>query len=95
MVPVFGDREGKNMKKDDIYTDAPDDLDDAILSGTRVEDFLPPPELLVAKEETKKVTISLSARSIDFFKQVAKENHIPYQQMIRKVIDNYADHYAK
>ena len=67
----------------------------AIISGRRVDDFLPPPELLVAKEETKKITISLSARSIDFFKQVSRENHIPYQQMIRKVIDNYTDHYAK
>lgn len=83
------------MKNNDIYTDAPDDLDDAIISGRRVDDFLPPPELLVAKEETKKITISLSARSIDFFKQVSRENHIPYQQMIRKVIDNYTDHYAK
>lgn len=94
-MPVFGDREGKNMKNSDIYTDAPDDLDDAIKSGKRVEDFLPPPELLVAKEETKKITISLSTRSVDFFKKVSKETHIPYQQMIRKVIDNYADHYAK
>ena len=94
-MPDFGDQGGKNMKDNNIYVDAPDDINDAITNGKRVEDFLPPPELLVAKEETKKITISLSKRSIEFFKQVSEENHIPYQQMIRKVIDNYADHYAK
>lgn len=70
-------------------------IDNAILDGTKIDDFLPPPELLGAKEETKKITISLSKRSIEFFKQASKMNHIPYQQMIRKVIDNYAEHYSK
>lgn len=44
-----------------------DDIDDAVTNGKIVKDFLPPPELLVAKEETKKITISLSKRSIEFF----------------------------
>jgi len=34
-----------------------------------VEDFLPSPEELVLKDETIKVTISLSKASIDFFKK--------------------------
>jgi hypothetical protein len=37
------------------------------------------PEELIPKEETKKVTISLSKRNIDFFERVPKETHIPYQ----------------
>ena len=92
---AFGGREGKNMKNNNIYVDAPDDINDAIINGKKIEDFLPPPELLVMKEETKKITISLSKRSIEFFKNASEENHIPYQQMIRKVIDNYTEHYAK
>lgn len=83
------------MKNNDIYVDAPQDIKEAIETGKRVDDFLPPPDQLIAKEETKKITISLSKRSIDFFKKVSHENHIPYQQMIRKVIDSYTEHYAK
>lgn len=83
------------MKNDDIYVDAPDDIREAIETGRRVKDFLPPPDQLIAKEDTKKITIALSRRSIEFFKKVANETHVPYQQMIRKVIDNYADHYTK
>jgi len=33
-----------------------------------VKDFLPPPEQLVFKEETVKVTLHLSKASVDFFK---------------------------
>lgn len=83
------------MKSKVKYSDAPADIQDALLNAKEIEDFLPPPELLIAKEETKKITISLSQKSIDFFKSVSEENHIPYQQMIRKVLDNYTDHYAK
>jgi predicted DNA binding CopG/RHH family protein len=40
------------------------------------------------------VTISLSKRSVDFFKAHAKRTKIPYQRMIRRVLDEYAGHYA-
>lgn len=83
------------MNKNDKYTDAPKDIEDALLNATIVEDFLPPPEQLIVKEDTRKITISLSKRSVDFFKTAANENHIPYQQLIRKVLDNYTKHYAK
>ena len=33
------------------------------------EDFLPPPESLVLKQETVKVTISLSRPTVEFFKR--------------------------
>jgi len=55
-----------------------------------VEDFLPPPEELVFKEENVKVTISLSKSSVDFFKREAKKHRTPYQKMIRKLLDLYA-----
>jgi predicted DNA binding CopG/RHH family protein len=59
-----------------------------------VEDFLPPPEQLVLKETGVKVTISLSKRSVDFFKAHAARSRVPYQKMIRNLLDNYADKYA-
>ncbi|MBN2863735.1 MAG: hypothetical protein JXN62_11260 [Bacteroidales bacterium] len=83
------------MKKPITYTDAPEEFQAALIQGDVVEDFLPPPEKLIAKEETRKITIALSKRSVDFFKDAADKNHIPYQQLIRKVLDNYTEHYAK
>ena len=77
------------------YKSAPEDINEALISSIQVEDFLPPPELLIPKEETKKITITLSKRSIDFFKEVSRKTDIPYQQMIRKVLDIYTEHYIK
>lgn len=56
-----------------------------------IEDFLPPPEALVAREDNVKVTLSLSRRSVDFFKRAAKQRRVPYQRMIRALVDTYAD----
>ncbi|MCG2712006.1 MAG: BrnA antitoxin family protein [Candidatus Omnitrophica bacterium] len=60
-----------------------------------IEDFLPPPEQIAIKDENVKVTITLSKESIEFFKQVAKKHHSPYQKMIRKILDSYVSHYKK
>ena len=56
-----------------------------------VEDFLPSPDALVPREENVKVTLSLSRRSGDFFKQAAKARRVPYQRMIRALVDAYAE----
>ncbi len=56
-----------------------------------VSDFLPSPEQLAFREETVKVTISLSKKSIDFFKSEAGKHHTQYQRMIRQLIDAYVD----
>jgi hypothetical protein len=56
-----------------------------------VDDFLPPPDKLIAREEQVKVTISLSRRSIAFFKSEGRRRRIPYQKMIRRVIDLYPE----
>jgi hypothetical protein len=60
-----------------------------------VPDFLPPPDQLVMKDDGIKVTISLSRRSVDFFKAAAVRNHTSYQRMIRQLLDRYADHHEK
>jgi hypothetical protein len=59
-----------------------------------VEDFLPPPDQLVLKEDGVKVTISLSKKSVDFFKAHAARSKVPYQRMIRSLLDTYAARHA-
>ncbi len=59
-----------------------------------VKDFLPSPEELAFKEETVKVTISLSKASIEFFKNEAKRHNTQYQKMIRRLLDEYVAHQA-
>jgi hypothetical protein len=56
-----------------------------------VKDFLPPPDQLVLRESNVKVTLSLSRRSVDFFKREAQKQHVPYQRMIRALVDAYAE----
>lgn len=58
-----------------------------------VPDFLPPPDQLVVAEEGVKITISLSRRSVEFFKKAAERNNTSYQRMIRRLLDTYADQY--
>ncbi|MBI4384758.1 MAG: BrnA antitoxin family protein [Nitrospinae bacterium] len=59
-----------------------------------VKDFLPPPEKLALKDKTVKVTISLSQSSVEFFKKQARDRQVPYQAMIRKVLDLYSKNYG-
>lgn len=56
---------------------------------------LPPPEQLVAPRDEVKVTISLSKRSVAFFKKQARRNRTKYQRMIRELVDRYAVHFAQ
>ena len=59
-----------------------------------VADFLPSPDQLVLNDDGVKVTISLSKRSVDFFKAQADRSNTSYQRMIRRLLDTYADHYS-
>ena len=59
-----------------------------------VGDFLPPPSDLVPREDNVKVTLALSRRSLDFFKREAKKRRVPYQRMIRALVDTYAERQA-
>jgi hypothetical protein len=60
-----------------------------------VRDFLPPPDQLVFREEPIKVTLALSRRSVEFFKEEAARHHTQYQKMIRRLLDQYAEHYSQ
>jgi len=75
------------MKRTPQYSDEP------IGEVEILEDFLPPPDQLVLKEDGVKVAISLSKRSIEFFKVHAAKSRVPYQRMIRSLLDGYASSY--
>ena len=67
--------------------------DEAIGDVKVIPDFLPSPENLNLKEETVKVTLSLTKESVDFFKKEAAKQHTQYQKMIRTLLAQYAAHY--
>ncbi|TDI87371.1 MAG: CopG family transcriptional regulator [Caldithrix sp.] len=71
------------MKSTIKYTNEP--MDDIKL----IPDFLPSPEELAFKEETVKITIALSKRSVDFFKKHASNHKTQYQKLIRRLLDEY------
>ena len=74
------------MKKQIKYSNEP-------MGKTKViADFLPSPKELALKDETVKVTISLSKASVEFFKKEAKKYNTQYQKMIRRLLDEYASH---
>ena len=77
------------MKKNVEYTDEP------IGKTRRIKDIFPRPEDLVFKEDNAKVTIALSRRSIEFFKNQAKKHNTQYQKMIRNLLDEYVAQHSK
>ena len=76
------------MKKKIKYKDEPIEL------GKTVKDFLPPPGELALKDKTVRVTINLNEESVSFFKEEAEKSGVPYQRIIRKVVDLYVQHHA-
>jgi hypothetical protein len=61
------------MKKTVKYTDEP------IGEMKIIADFLPPPKDLIFKDDTVKITISLTKESVEFFKKEAEKHHTQYQ----------------
>lgn len=68
--------------------------DESIGNPRAIRDFLPRPEDLVFHDEGVKVTIALSKRSVEFFKNEARKHHTQYQRMIRRLLDAYAEHHS-
>lgn len=72
-----------------VYTDG--EIDEVRV----INDFLPPPSELAFRDETVKVTIALSKRSIEFFKREAAKHDVPYQKMIRRLVDEYVGRFGE
>jgi len=83
------------MKKKTRYREAPRSVAEALAASKPIDDFLPPPEKLIFKRPSIKVTLALSRESIEFFKKKAKDHRVPYQAMIREVVQRYAERYRK
>ena len=64
--------------------------DERLAMGERVTDFLPRSSALVKYEPTTKVTLEVTQSRLAFFKKQAKRARIPYQRMLRALIDAYA-----
>ena len=79
---AIGERVKKSMKKKIVYTNEP-------INARVIENFLPSPDDLVFKEKRTKVTLTLSEKSLVFFKSAAKKHGASYQAMIRRLIDYY------
>jgi uncharacterized protein (DUF4415 family) len=76
------------MKKHKIDSDMP------IGELKKIKDFLPPPNELAVPEPTVMVTLRLSEKSVEFFKQQAKRYHTKYQKMLRFLVDRYTERYS-
>ncbi|MDZ7684526.1 MAG: hypothetical protein U5O39_05585 [Gammaproteobacteria bacterium] len=83
-----GERVNESMSAKRRYSDGP------IEEVELVDDFLPSPDELAFKEDTVKVTITLSKSSVDFFKAKASEHDTAYQKMIRRLLDSYVDRHS-
>lgn len=59
-----------------------------------IRDFLPAPRELAFRDEGVKVTLALSAKSVQFFKAEAARHRTPYQRMIRRLLDAYVEAHA-
>jgi len=81
------------MEKRTEYDRAPADIAEAIQQAEVVADFLPPPDRLVLKGDTVKVTLNLNRNSVEFFKSQARKTGVPYQHMIRRVLELYTERY--
>ena len=56
-----------------------------------IRDFLPSPAELAFRDEDVKITITLSRKSVEFFKSEAAKTDTQYQRMIRRLLDAYVD----
>jgi hypothetical protein len=56
-----------------------------------IRDFLPSPAELAFRDEDVKITITLSRKSVEFFKSEATKAGTQYQRMIRRLLDAYVD----
>ncbi|MCC7305511.1 MAG: BrnA antitoxin family protein [Alphaproteobacteria bacterium] len=77
------------MKKRIKYTDEPMEL------GERIYDLLPSPEELARGMKKTKITLEITGDSAAFFKKQAKKYGVPYQAMIRELLDEYAQRAGK
>jgi hypothetical protein len=88
LAPDIAAEARRSMKRTPKYNDGP------LGRLELLDDLLPPPDRLVLREDGIKVTLSLSKKSVAFFKERAARSKVPYQRMIRSLLDAYADRHV-
>ena len=81
-MQVIGGKEKIYMKNKIKYSNEP-------IEARVISDFLPSPEALSLNEKKTKVTLTLTEKSLDFFKSASKKHNASYQGMIKRLIDYY------
>lgn len=76
------------MRKKIAYTNEP------IGEPRVIRDFLPSPAELAFRDKDVKITITLSEKSVQFFKAEAAKADTQYQRMIRRLLDAYVEAHA-
>lgn len=64
------------------------EADESIELGKRIFHLLPPPDM-PQEPSAVAVTLALSEQSLVWFKEEGKRHDMPYQQMIRNLVDEY------
>lgn len=83
------------MKRKIRYTDAPKEIQESMERSVDVTDWFREnfpqfrPEALAANPPKVKVTLSLGADSVKYFKAQGKKLKVPYQRMIRNLLERY------
>lgn len=79
------------MKKKIKYTDDKGELDGLDVENYKVlpHDFFPSVEELLYKETSKKVTLDLEKKSLEYLKREAKKRGGSYQRLIRNLVSSY------
>ena len=90
---LLASRKKNGMKN--IYNNPEQSVMESLDSAVVIEDFLPPPGELVKKTQKEKITISIDADCIRFFKIEAEKHNTKYQTMMNEVLSQYARHYAE
>lgn len=52
--------------------------------------MFPIPSQLASMAQTERATLTLTRSTLSFFKKTVKENNVPYTDLIRVALDEYA-----
>ena len=87
LVQPIGEKEKNFMHKEIEYEENP--FGNVKVGKRIILPDLPSPAELARAEKNTKITLSISDDSLQFFKREAKKHNVPYQAMIRRLLDEY------
>jgi len=73
------------------YSDAPNEIAEALKVAEAVEDFLPSPEFFAETLSKEKISLNIDARTVARFRTYARKNGLKYQSLMNQVLSSYAE----